>query len=84
MFLEKNTYPWSLKCGNAEIQVVSRALMIAAESDELTEMEADTAERMHHNMERIIKEKLEKDRQWREQREQEGGKRRSPFSTNGD
>jgi len=78
MFLEKSTYPWFLKLGKGEVQIISRSLMVAADSGELNELEAEDAEKMHGNMERIIKKQKEKDRMWREQRDSRN--KRSSFN----
>jgi hypothetical protein len=78
MFLEKCTYPWYLKLGSHELQVVSQSLNIAAESGELDSMSEDQAVRLHENIEREVQKRLEKDREYRESKERDnkrGGKR---------
>lgn len=80
MYLEKTTYPWSLKMGHRELEIVARALKIVSNDhdDEMGAGGADTAFHLHENITRVMSEKAEKERDYRERRERERDSEEQP------
>lgn len=74
MFLEKTSYPWHLKLGHQEIEVVIRCLHLASNSGNMTARDSEYARHLCDKIEGVMEEKLAQEREWEEKRDNKDNK----------